>query len=93
MIRGRNRCERSVFSFTTRYFGELARWKAEAEGLLHGSRKHCLFSLLTQVTIFQYGCNPTGSTATLERRKEVLRLAREHNFLILEGGYILFIFL
>ncbi|OJA20353.1 hypothetical protein AZE42_13928 [Rhizopogon vesiculosus] len=39
-----------------------------------------------------YGCNPTGSTATLERRKEVLRLAREHNFLILEGGYIPSIF-
>lgn len=26
-------------------------------------------------------------TATLERRKEVLRLAREHDFLILEGMY------
>ncbi|KAG7451388.1 PLP-dependent transferase [Guyanagaster necrorhizus] len=31
-----------------------------------------------------YGCNPTGMTATLERRKEVLQLAREHNFIILE---------
>jgi len=31
-----------------------------------------------------YGCNPTGMTATLERRKEVLRLAHKHNFLILE---------
>ncbi|KAK7682478.1 hypothetical protein QCA50_014278 [Cerrena zonata] len=31
-----------------------------------------------------YGCNPTGMTATVERRKEVLALAREHNFLILE---------
>ncbi|RDB28693.1 Aminotransferase tdiD [Hypsizygus marmoreus] len=31
-----------------------------------------------------YGCNPTGMTATIERRKEVLRLAREHDFLILE---------
>ncbi|KAF8181268.1 PLP-dependent transferase [Pholiota molesta] len=31
-----------------------------------------------------YGCNPTGMTATLHRRKEVLQLAREHNFLILE---------
>ncbi|TFK69934.1 PLP-dependent transferase [Pluteus cervinus] len=31
-----------------------------------------------------YGCNPTGMTATLERRKEVLRLAREYNILILE---------
>ncbi|KAH6913463.1 PLP-dependent transferase [Coprinopsis sp. MPI-PUGE-AT-0042] len=31
-----------------------------------------------------YGCNPTGMTATLERRKEVLELAREHSFIILE---------
>ncbi|KDR75974.1 hypothetical protein GALMADRAFT_139740 [Galerina marginata CBS 339.88] len=31
-----------------------------------------------------YGCNPTGMTATLERRKEVLQLAREHDFIILE---------
>ncbi|KIK60485.1 hypothetical protein GYMLUDRAFT_167942 [Collybiopsis luxurians FD-317 M1] len=31
-----------------------------------------------------YGCNPTGMTASTERRKEVLKLAREHNFLILE---------
>ncbi|KAJ8088404.1 hypothetical protein PM082_022477 [Marasmius tenuissimus] len=31
-----------------------------------------------------YGCNPTGMTATLSRRKEVLKLAREHNFIILE---------
>ncbi|KAF5374497.1 hypothetical protein D9615_009113 [Tricholomella constricta] len=31
-----------------------------------------------------YGCNPTGMTATTERRKEVLQLAREHDFLILE---------
>ncbi|KAL0576837.1 hypothetical protein V5O48_005134 [Marasmius crinis-equi] len=31
-----------------------------------------------------YGCNPTGMTASLARRKEVLKLAREHNFIILE---------
>jgi len=31
-----------------------------------------------------YGCNPTGMTATLERKKEVLRLARKYNFIILE---------
>ncbi|KAJ3502433.1 hypothetical protein NLJ89_g8893 [Agrocybe chaxingu] len=31
-----------------------------------------------------YGCNPTGMTATTDRRKEVLQLAREHNFIILE---------
>ncbi|KAF9057876.1 pyridoxal phosphate-dependent transferase [Panaeolus papilionaceus] len=31
-----------------------------------------------------YGCNPTGMTATLERRLEVLELARAHEFIILE---------
>lgn len=30
------------------------------------------------------GCNPTGMTASLERRLEVLALARQHNFLIFE---------
>ncbi|KAJ7067414.1 PLP-dependent transferase [Mycena amicta] len=31
-----------------------------------------------------YGGNPTGATATIERRREVLTLAREHNLIILE---------
>ncbi|KAG8985140.1 hypothetical protein FRB90_004924, partial [Tulasnella sp. 427] len=31
-----------------------------------------------------YGCNPTGASATLERRLKTLRLAREYGFLILE---------
>ncbi|KAF5359770.1 hypothetical protein D9756_003589 [Leucocoprinus leucothites] len=31
-----------------------------------------------------YGCNPTGMTASLERRVEVLKLAREFNIIILE---------
>ncbi|KAJ7592687.1 PLP-dependent transferase [Mycena floridula] len=31
-----------------------------------------------------YGGNPTGMTSILERRKEVLRLSREHDFIILE---------
>lgn len=30
------------------------------------------------------GCNPTGATVPLERKREILQLAREHNFLILE---------
>jgi len=33
----------------------------------------------------KYGCNPTGMTASLKRRKEVISLAREHDFMILEG--------
>jgi tryptophan aminotransferase len=31
-----------------------------------------------------YGGNPAGTTTALERRKEVLKLAREHDFLIIE---------
>ncbi|KAL9713954.1 hypothetical protein Ac2012v2_002260 [Leucoagaricus gongylophorus] len=31
-----------------------------------------------------YGCNPTGMTATLDRRMEVLELAREFDLIILE---------
>lgn len=31
-----------------------------------------------------YGSNPTGNTATVERRLEVLALSREHDFFILE---------
>jgi len=31
-----------------------------------------------------YGCNPTGMTATVERRREVLDLARVHDLIILE---------
>ncbi|KIP06241.1 hypothetical protein PHLGIDRAFT_24665 [Phlebiopsis gigantea 11061_1 CR5-6] len=31
-----------------------------------------------------YGANPSGATATLERRLEVLELARDHDFFILE---------
>ncbi|KAH9949122.1 PLP-dependent transferase [Amylocystis lapponica] len=39
-----------------------------------------------------YGCNPTGMTATLERRQEVLALAREHNFIILEDDPYYFLY-
>ncbi|KAF8340328.1 pyridoxal phosphate-dependent transferase [Cantharellus anzutake] len=31
-----------------------------------------------------YGCNPSGATASLERRRQVLTLARKYKFLILE---------
>ncbi|KAJ7025731.1 TdiD protein [Mycena alexandri] len=39
-----------------------------------------------------YGGNPTGATATLFRRREVLRLAREHNFLIMEDDPYFYLF-
>ncbi|KAJ7786883.1 pyridoxal phosphate-dependent transferase [Mycena olivaceomarginata] len=39
-----------------------------------------------------YGGNPTGATATLARRREVLKLAREHNFLIMEDDLYFYLF-
>ncbi|KAJ6561723.1 PLP-dependent transferase [Mycena capillaripes] len=39
-----------------------------------------------------YGGNPTGATATLARRREVLQLAREHNFLIMEDDPYFYLF-
>ncbi|KAF8626924.1 hypothetical protein AX17_006425 [Amanita inopinata Kibby_2008] len=39
-----------------------------------------------------YGCNPTGMSATLERRKEVLRLARQHDFIILEDDPYFYVY-
>jgi tryptophan aminotransferase len=32
----------------------------------------------------QYGANPSGTTVPLSRRRKVLRLARQYNFLIME---------
>ncbi|KAI0733586.1 PLP-dependent transferase [Fomitopsis betulina] len=39
-----------------------------------------------------YGGNPTGTTATLHRRREVLQLAREYNFIILEDDPYYFLY-
>ncbi|KAJ3503955.1 hypothetical protein NLJ89_g8202 [Agrocybe chaxingu] len=39
-----------------------------------------------------YGCNPTGVTATTDRRKEVLELARQHNFMILEDDPYFYVY-
>ncbi|KAF7374318.1 PLP-dependent transferase [Mycena sanguinolenta] len=39
-----------------------------------------------------YGGNPTGATATLARRREVLQLAREYNFLIMEDDPYYYLF-
>jgi tryptophan aminotransferase len=33
----------------------------------------------------QYGCNPSGVTTSEHRRREILQLAEEHDFLVLEG--------
>lgn len=43
-------------------------------------------SLPLTLSISQFGCNPTGMTASDDRRREVLELARKYNFLILEGA-------
>ena len=37
------------------------------------------------MNLFQYGCNPSGATATIERKRETLELVREHDILIFEG--------
>lgn len=39
-----------------------------------------------------YGGNPTGATATLARRREVLQLAREHDLLIMEDDPYYYLF-
>ncbi|KAG8728250.1 hypothetical protein FRC10_005180 [Ceratobasidium sp. 414] len=39
-----------------------------------------------------FGCNPTGSTTTLERRKALLELAEEYDFLILEDDPYFFLY-
>ncbi|KAI9452456.1 PLP-dependent transferase [Russula earlei] len=39
-----------------------------------------------------YGCNPTGATTALTRRKEVLDLSREHSFLVLEDDPYYFMY-
>ncbi|KAI0749623.1 PLP-dependent transferase [Daedaleopsis nitida] len=62
----------------------------DAEGIKSGSLRDILESWPASkpkpkvLYTVPYGCNPTGMTATEERRREVLALAREHNFLILE---------
>ncbi|KLO07959.1 PLP-dependent transferase [Schizopora paradoxa] len=39
-----------------------------------------------------FGCNPTGMTATDDRRREVLELARKYNFLVLEDDPYYYIY-
>ncbi|KAG9051199.1 hypothetical protein FS837_011314 [Tulasnella sp. UAMH 9824] len=65
----------------------------DADGIMADDLEHILQTwpkdkprpkLLYTVPLAKYGCNPTGASATLERRLKVLQLAREHNFLILE---------
>ncbi|TEB34615.1 PLP-dependent transferase [Coprinellus micaceus] len=64
--------------------------ETDAQGICSGSLRYILESWPTGkpkpkiLYTVPYGCNPTGMTATLERRKEVLQLAQEHDFLILE---------
>jgi len=48
---------------------------------------YSIHSLTSEMLKIEYGCNPTGMTATLRRREAVLQLTREHDFIILEGTY------
>jgi hypothetical protein len=67
----------------------LASGKAEAESPIYSTGNWTFHSNLFQHSLIleQYGCNPTGMTATLPRREAVLSLAAEHDFLILEGVF------
>ncbi|PPQ63942.1 hypothetical protein CVT24_009117 [Panaeolus cyanescens] len=86
--------ESPVYAGVIPMFSSLHCEQVEVETDADGIRSSSLRSILEQwpagkpkpkvLYTVPYGCNPTGMTATLERRKEVLKLAREHNFLILE---------
>ncbi|KXN86754.1 Kynurenine/alpha-aminoadipate aminotransferase, mitochondrial [Leucoagaricus sp. SymC.cos] len=56
---------------------ELLEIETDAEGISTSS-------LRAKLENWPYGCNPTGMTATLERRVEALKIAREHDLIILE---------
>ncbi|KAG6811264.1 hypothetical protein H0H93_014487, partial [Arthromyces matolae] len=83
-----------VYAGVLPMFSTLNCEQVEVETDAHGIKSSSLRSILENwpagkpkprvLYTVPYGCNPTGMTATLERRKEVLTLAREHNFLILE---------
>ncbi|KAF4614087.1 hypothetical protein D9613_007471 [Agrocybe pediades] len=87
--------ESPVYAGVIPMFHSLHCDQIEVETDAHGIRASSLRSILEQwptdkpkpkvLYTVPYGCNPTGASATLERRKEVLKLAREHNFIILEG--------
>lgn len=89
VYRGANRRRWDTVLVLTFDLGTMACGETETQSSIHGTRRIFHSSPPTSETLltqkFKYGCNPTGMTATLQRRKEVLRLAREHNFIILEG--------
>ncbi|KAH9970633.1 PLP-dependent transferase [Lactifluus volemus] len=68
----------------------------------HGINSHALRQILNNwpssklkpkvLYTVPYGCNPTGATTALNRRKEVLDLLREHNILILEDDPYYFLY-
>lgn len=91
--RGGNRCPGNISRFPPLHIGELASRQAEAYDLVYCTCKpHAFGPSLTwrSSSAVQYGCNPTGMTATLDRRVQVLKLAREFDLIILEGerGFI-----
>lgn len=69
---------------------EMIEVETDAEGIVSSSLRSILESWPASKSkpkalyTVPYGCNPTGMTATLERRLETLALAREHKFIILE---------
>ncbi|KAG6898958.1 hypothetical protein C0993_002328, partial [Termitomyces sp. T159_Od127] len=86
--------ESPVYAGVLPMFANLNCEQVEVETDAHGIKSSSLRSILESwpsgkpkprvLYTVPYGCNPTGMTATLERRKEVLALSREHDFIILE---------
>ena len=66
----------------------MARREAEAKNLIFRSRKSGLRDLgpFIRPPYPQYGCNPSGATAAVERKRETLELARKHDIIIFEGS-------
>ncbi|KAG6914741.1 hypothetical protein DXG01_015652 [Tephrocybe rancida] len=94
--------ESPVYAGVISMFHTLNCEQIEVETDPHGIKSSSLKSILESwpaekpmprvLYTIPYGCNPTGMTATLERRKEVLALSREHNFLILEDDPYYFLY-
>ncbi|KAH0584832.1 hypothetical protein H2248_008110 [Termitomyces sp. 'cryptogamus'] len=86
--------ESPVYAGVLPMFSNMGCEQVEVETDAHGIKSSSLRSILEEWPVGKpkprvlytvpYGCNPTGMTATLERRKEVLALSREHDFIILE---------
>ncbi|THH16877.1 hypothetical protein EW146_g3850 [Bondarzewia mesenterica] len=82
--------ERLVYARDT-YLRDMIEVGTDAQGIVSSSLRSILQNWPASkpkpkaLYTVPYGGNPTGMTASLERRLETLSLARQHDFIILEG--------